>query len=240
MQLIPESKENMEKQASVFKTLMRKCKCKKSQCKNGKCICCSSKSNCSAFCECENCCNPFATEVQKANEESDSGEETEEELEEITGNEEPGASDEDIDTDTKYWKVMNKNILTSYEQKAVGRGGVDKWLCHAQFIASDRSSPITCLHVASTGNYIGQPCRLNCYGRKNLKYPWVQRCILRFYNFSSSGSWTDGRTDLLGRFKTISLWLLMWFYYSLWRETCVFVTFYKSITDVPSDGHSLL
>ena len=98
MQLIPESKENMEKQARVFKTLMRKCKCKKTQCKNGKCVCCSSKSNCSAFCECENCCNPFATEVQKANEESDSGEETEEELEEITGNEEPGASDEDIDT----------------------------------------------------------------------------------------------------------------------------------------------
>ena len=102
MQLIPESKENMEKQANVFKTIMRKCKCKKSQCKNGKCVCCVSKSNCSAFCECENCCNPFATEVQKANEESDSGEETEEELEEITENEEPAASDEDIDTDTEY------------------------------------------------------------------------------------------------------------------------------------------
>ena len=60
------------------------------------------KSNCSAFCECENCCNPFATEVQKANEESDSGEDTEEELEENPENEDAAASDEDIDTDTEY------------------------------------------------------------------------------------------------------------------------------------------
>ena len=46
--------------------------------------------------------------------------------------------------------------------------------------------------------------------------------------------------DLLGRFKTLSLWLLKWFYYNLWRELCFFVTFYKSVTDRPTDGHSLL
>ena len=43
---------------------------------------------------------------------------------------------------------------------------------------------------------------------------------------------TDGLTDL-GRFKTLSLWLLKWFYYSLWRE--IFVTFYKSVSDQRTD-----
>ena len=53
---------------------------------------------------------------------------------------------------------------------------------------------------------------------------------------SSSGGRTDGPTDLLGRFKTLSWWLLKWFYYNLSRELSIFVTFYKSITDGPMDG----
>ena len=79
---IPETKENMQKQANVYDHVMKKCRCKKSQCKNGRCACCNSKTNCTSFCECENCCNPFAKEVQKPVEDSDSEEEMEEEEEE--------------------------------------------------------------------------------------------------------------------------------------------------------------
>ena len=46
---------------------------------------------------------------------------------------------------------------------------------------------------------------------------------------------TVERTELLGRFKTLSLRLLKWFYYNLRRELCVFVIFYKSVTDGPMD-----
>ncbi len=81
--LVPDSKENMERQAQVFETVMKKCKCKKSQCKNGKCTCFASKGKCSTFCECLNCCNPFADDVQRPPEESDSdGESDNEEQEE--------------------------------------------------------------------------------------------------------------------------------------------------------------
>ena len=44
--------------------------------------------------------------------------------------------------------------------------------------------------------------------------------------------------DFLARFKTHSLWLLKWFYYNLWRELCVFVTFYKNVTDGRTDTPS--
>ena len=67
-------------------------------------------------------------------------------------------------------------------------------------------------------------------------YNDASSCV--FYNFSSSGGWTDRQTDLLGRFKTLSLWLLTWFYYSLWREICIFDTFYKSVTVGPTDGRT--
>ena len=73
--MTPESKENMAKQATVFETVMKKCHCKKSKCKNGRCACYNTKQNCTSFCECEDCCNPFAPEVQKPSEESDSDEE---------------------------------------------------------------------------------------------------------------------------------------------------------------------
>ena len=36
MPMIPDTKENQEKHASVYKTIMKRCKCKKSQCKNGR------------------------------------------------------------------------------------------------------------------------------------------------------------------------------------------------------------
>ena len=53
----------------------------------------------------------------------------------------------------------------------------------------------------------------------------------KFYNFYSSGCCTDGRTDLLGRFKTLSLGLLKWIYNSLWRETCIFLQKRNGRTD---------
>ena len=49
LEMIPDSKENQDKQASVYETVMKKCKRKKSQCKNGKCGCFNSKQNCSSF-----------------------------------------------------------------------------------------------------------------------------------------------------------------------------------------------
>ena len=75
LEMIPDSKENQQKHASVYETVMKKCRCKKSQCKNGKCGCFHSKQNCSSFCECENCANTHATDSQKKNDdeyESDS------------------------------------------------------------------------------------------------------------------------------------------------------------------------
>ena len=75
-QLVPDSKENMAKQAELFDTVMKKCKCKKSQCKNGRCRCFASKGKCSTFCECSNCCNPFADDAQRPQEESDSEDES--------------------------------------------------------------------------------------------------------------------------------------------------------------------
>ena len=79
LEMIPDSKENQDKQASVYETVMKKYKCKKSQCKNGKCGCFNSKQNCSSFCECENCGNPHSTESKKKNDEDQLDSETDEE-----------------------------------------------------------------------------------------------------------------------------------------------------------------
>ena len=94
---IPETKENMQKQANVYDHVMKKCRCKKSQCKNGRCACCNSKTNCTSFCECENCCNPFAKEAKEPVEETDSEEEMEqEELEEPNDGSEIEEADDDV------------------------------------------------------------------------------------------------------------------------------------------------
>ena len=76
-QLVPDSEENSAEQARLFNTVMKKCKCKKSQCKNGRCTCFASKGNCSSFCECLNCCNPYAEDAQRPLEDFDSDEESE-------------------------------------------------------------------------------------------------------------------------------------------------------------------
>ena len=76
-QLVPDSEENCAEQARLFNTVMKKCKCKKSQCKNGRCMCFASKGSCSSFCECLNCCNPYAQDAQRPLEDSDSDEESE-------------------------------------------------------------------------------------------------------------------------------------------------------------------
>ena len=94
---IPETKENMQKQANVYDHVMKKCRCKKSQCKNGRCACCNSKTNCTSFCECENCCNPFAKEAQEQVEDTDSEEEMEqEELKELNNGSKIEEADDDV------------------------------------------------------------------------------------------------------------------------------------------------
>ena len=72
--LIPDSRENKEKRENIFKTTMKKCKCKKTGCKNGGCACFNAKMSCSSFCECLNCTNPHSKEKTKPREDSDSDE----------------------------------------------------------------------------------------------------------------------------------------------------------------------
>lgn len=79
LEMIPDSKENQENQASVYETVMKKCRCKKSQCKNGKCGCFNSKQICSSFCECENCGNQHSTESKEKIDEYQSDSETDDE-----------------------------------------------------------------------------------------------------------------------------------------------------------------
>ena len=98
LEMIPDSKQNQDKHASVYETIMKKCRCKKSQCKNGKCGCFSSKQNCSSFCECENCGNPHATDSQEKNDDHESDSESDEE----SGSDEEGdtvIADDDLDMD---------------------------------------------------------------------------------------------------------------------------------------------
>ena len=52
-----DSKENTQKQKSVFDTIMRKCKCKSSGCKTNRCSCRKNKNACTSLCECVNCEN---------------------------------------------------------------------------------------------------------------------------------------------------------------------------------------
>ena len=92
MTMIPDTKENQEKHASVYKTIMKRCKCKKSQCKNGRCACYSTNQNCSSFCECENCCNPHAKETQKETQ----GEEGDSESEDSDGADGDAVTDEEL------------------------------------------------------------------------------------------------------------------------------------------------
>ena len=74
----------------------QKCHCKKSQF-NGRCACCNSKTNCTSFCECENCCNPFAKEAQEQVEDTDSEEEMEqEELKELNNGSKIEEADDDV------------------------------------------------------------------------------------------------------------------------------------------------
>ena len=96
-QMIPDSKENQEKQASVYETVMKKCRCKKSQCKNGKCGCFNSKQKCSSFCECENCGNSHATESQEKIDEYESDSESDEDTSDEEG--ETAQADDDNDMD---------------------------------------------------------------------------------------------------------------------------------------------
>ena len=76
---------------------------------------------------------------------------------------------------------------------------------------------------------------VNSYCANICFWLYIEQVPRGYNDASSSGGWTDGRTDLLGRFKTLSLWLLKWYYYSLWQEIYVFVTFYKSVTDGQTD-----
>ena len=74
----------------------QKCCCKKSQF-NGRCACCNSKTNCTSFCECENCCNPFAKEAQEQVEDTDSEKEMEqEELKELNNGSKIEEADDDV------------------------------------------------------------------------------------------------------------------------------------------------
>ena len=68
--LKPDSELNMEKQATIYETIMRKCKCKKSQCTTGRCACKKNKNMCSSFCECLNCenTNEFNKQSKQAEE----------------------------------------------------------------------------------------------------------------------------------------------------------------------------
>ena len=95
--LIPDSKANIDKRETVFKTMMKKCKCKKTGCKNGRCACFNAKMNCSSFCECLNCSNPHSKENSKPKE--DSEESLSEESDEVQSDESQNehSGDEELD-----------------------------------------------------------------------------------------------------------------------------------------------
>ena len=94
LEMIPDSKQNQEKHASIYETIMKKCKCKKSKCKSGKCGCFSSKQNCTSFCECENCENALDSQEKIDDHESESDEESASDEEEDTV-----IGDDDLDID---------------------------------------------------------------------------------------------------------------------------------------------
>ena len=73
---------------------MKKSKCKRTQCKNGRCACYSSNQNCSFLCECKNFTNPHASEAKKEAEDSEC-EETDGTVDDAVS--ENDLSDSDID-----------------------------------------------------------------------------------------------------------------------------------------------
>ena len=89
--IVAETKANMDQQATIFKTIMRKCKCKKTLCKDGRCACIKDKQHCSSFCECLNCCNTNAKDLRK-------------ESDDATDSESESEIDEDDDEDEEITK----------------------------------------------------------------------------------------------------------------------------------------
>ena len=68
LQLQPDSKKNLQESELIYQTLMKKCKCRKSQCKDGRCGCFRDPhvTACTSFCECFNCA--YNTESAKHDE----------------------------------------------------------------------------------------------------------------------------------------------------------------------------
>ena len=81
---------------------------------------------------------------------------------------------------------------------------------------------------ASLANYVGI-CELQLYQRR-FKMFWLDFLWLGEINKYPVGTTPSQLMDeqiLWVRFKTLSLWLLKWFYHNLQRELCLFITFYK-------------
>ena len=94
--IMADTKNNMEKQASLYETIMKKCKCRRTQCKDGRCACRKDSRKCSSFCECLNCENTADTETKESEEaDTDSDSESESDIEE----EPPQDFLEDLDDD---------------------------------------------------------------------------------------------------------------------------------------------
>ena len=56
MMITADTKTNMDRQATIFETIMKRCNCKKSQCK-GNCSCRKRQQMCTSLCGCINCLN---------------------------------------------------------------------------------------------------------------------------------------------------------------------------------------
>ena len=113
--LIPDTDINMNKQASIFKAIMKKCKCKMSGCKSLECPCKKDGALCSSFCECQSCIN-VKDHVQKNkevedDEESSSSEEEQDQQsdgeseEETTQGSHNDAIESDQDSDRNWGKT---------------------------------------------------------------------------------------------------------------------------------------
>ena len=95
LRLTPDTKNNLENQAMLYKTIMKKCRCKKKQCQDNQCVCRKDDKVCSTFCECLNCCNTGDSNAKTPEENSeDSDSDSEAENDEPIINEE---MEEDID-----------------------------------------------------------------------------------------------------------------------------------------------
>ena len=76
--LKPDSAANMKKQKTIYDTIMRKCRCKSSQCRTARCACHKHENKCTSLCQCINCEN---TEHTKNNEQEPVEVDEEEEIE---------------------------------------------------------------------------------------------------------------------------------------------------------------